>query len=289
MFFFVRHSVLFAATLLVAVSTINGQSVDAVTSALKHAGISERFGESIPLDTELVDESGATVRLGDIVNGERPVILTFVYHTCPMLCSMVLEAVTQSIRDIDWTPGIEYEILTVSIGVDDTPTSAATQKERYLKKFGRPEAAPGWHFLTGEPSAVRSLADAVGFGYDYDEESGEYGHAAVVILLSPDGKVNRYLYGINYPSFDLRAGLVEASEGRVGNIVDRLIMYCFLYDPAEGSYVPQAWLAMRLAGGFTVVLLAGLLAMLWRRERDDATIVSHDDEQGPDSARQGEG
>jgi len=226
----------------------------------------------------LLDEDGREVVIGSFFDGDRPVLLNFVYHTCPMLCSMVLEATTKAAAEIDWTPGDEYRIVSISMSDADTPESASRQKAKYLDKLGKPGADDGWHFLTGEADQVARIAGSVGFEYEKDEGSGEYGHAAVVILLSPTGKVSRYLYGISYKPFDVRAGLVEASEGNVGNVVDRLIMFCFLYDPAEGSYVPQAWLAMRVAGGLTILLLGSFIGLFWIRERRNSRAAARETE-----------
>jgi len=267
--------VIAAAVLMsVATTTVTAQAVDAVTSKLKRAGIHERLGQPVDRSAILVDEDGNEVAFADFLDNDRPVILNFIYHSCPMLCSMVLEAMTKSISQIDWTPGDQYEIVSISISDADTPETATRQKAKYVEKLGIPEAAAGWHFLTGTADQVAKVAESVGFGYDKDDKTGEYAHGAALVLLSPSGTVSRYLYGIRYPPFDLRAGLVEASEGIVGNIVDRLIMFCFHYDPAEGSYVPQAWLAMRLAGGLTVVLLGSALGVMWMRERKNSTIVA---------------
>lgn len=255
-----------------SVALTSAQPVDAVTGVLEHAGISERIGETVDLDARFVDEMGQAVRFGDYFDGERPVVLTFVYHECPMLCSLVLEGLTKSMRQIEWRPGDEYEAVTVSISPSETPELALRQKDRYVARLEDDQAAAGWHFLVGAEDDIKSLTASTGFAFDKDEESGEYGHAAVVILLSPDGTVTRYLYGISYAPFDLRAALIEASEGRVGSVVDRLIMFCFQYDPVEGSYVPQAWLAMRVAGGLTLLLLVGLLTVFWRKERSDQKV-----------------
>lgn len=254
------------------------QPVDAVTGVLQRAGITERLGDYIVTDATLLDEDGREVLSGSFFDGDRPVLLNFVYHSCPMLCSMVLEATAKAAREMDWTPGDEYRIVSISMSDADTPETASRQKAKYVDKLGKPRANEGWHFLTGQADQVARVAKSVGFGYDKDEESGDYGHAAALILLSPTGKVSRYLYGISYEPFDVRAGLVEASAGKVGNVVDRLIMYCFLYDPAEGSYVPQAWLAMRVAGGLTVLLLVLFLGIFWIRERRNSTITAHETE-----------
>lgn len=266
------------SVVLISVVGVSGQAADAVTGVLKHAGITERLGETVDLDAEFLDEAGNPVRLGDYFDGEHPVVLTFAYHECPMLCSMVLEGISQAMKGLKWKLGDEYRALTVSISPTEGPELSAGAKKRYLAKFDYPDASDGWHFLTGREQDIASLTASTGFEYQKDPETGEYGHTAVVILLSPKGVVSRYLYGISYEPFDLRAGLVEASEGQVGNVADRLILYCFQYDPAEGSYVPHAWLAMRLAGGLTILLLAAFLIVFWRRERVSSEARPESDE-----------
>ena len=244
------------------------QPIDAVTGLLKRAGISEHIGEPLALDTPFLDETGQEVLLSSYFDGQHPVALTFVYHDCPMLCSMVLEGLTKAMREIEWKVGDEYRALTISISPTDSPESAMRQKNRYASRLEDADVDDGWHFLSGSEANIATVTASAGFDFELDATSGEYGHAATVILVSPTGIITRYLYGISYSSFDLRAALIEASEGRVGGLADRLIMFCFQYDPAEGSYVPQAWLAMRLAGGLTFVMIAGMLVMFWRRERE---------------------
>jgi len=279
----IAHTALVFATVVVAASSAAGQPTDAVTGVLKRAGITEHIGEAIDLDATFVDESGNPVVMRDYFDGEHPVALTFVYHTCPMLCSMVLDGLSKAMAGIEWTLNDEYRAVSVSIEPKDTPEMAAQQKARFVSRLEDPEAGAGWGFLTGEEDQIVSLASSAGFDFEKDPETGEYGHAATVILVSPQGKITRYLYGISYAPFDLRAGLIEASEGKVGGIADRFIMFCFHYDPVEGSYVPHAWLAMRLAGGLTLVLLVGLLAVLWKREHTNQSVDIEEKElQGSD-------
>lgn len=269
----IAHTIVLAAvTAVLGTVTAAAQPVDAVTDVLKRAGITERIGEPVSLNARFMDETGKMVSLVDYFDGERPVALTFVYHECPMLCSLVLEGLTKAMREIEWKPGKEYRAVTVSISPSETPEQARRQKERYVSKLDDASAADGWAFLTGAEEDIASLTASAGFDFEKDADSGEYGHAATVILVSPRGVVTRYLYGISYEPFDLRAGLIEASEGRVGSLADRLIMFCFQYDPVEGSYVPVAWLAMRLAGGLTLLLLTGFLVVLWRREKTDVKL-----------------
>jgi len=275
---FLKIVVFTVAAVFLSTAVVWAQASDAVTGVLTHAGITERLGDTVDLNAQFFDEEGNVVRFGDYFDGEHPVVLTFAYHECPMLCSMVLKGISQAMNGIEWHLGDEYRAVTVSISPTEGPELAARAKKRFVSNIDYPGASDGWSFLTGQEKDIASLTSSAGFEYQKDPETGEYGHAAVVILLSPQGVVTRYLYGISYAPFDLRAGLVEASEGRVGGLADRLILYCFQYDPAEGSYVPHAWLAMRVAGGVTILLLAGLLFMFWRRERVSGADESKSDE-----------
>ncbi|MGA7307201.1 MAG: SCO family protein [Rhodothermales bacterium] len=274
----VHIALLTFVVLLSSLDRVQAQAADAVTGILKHAGVTERLGDTVDLDSQFLDEHGKPVRIGDYFDGEHPVVLTFAYHNCPMLCPLVLQGLTKAMNGARWTLGQEYRSVTVSISPTETPDVALSAKKRYMSMLKDPEASAGWSFLTGNEANIASLTSSAGFEFEKDPETGEYGHAAVVVLLSPKGVVTRYLYGITYSPFDLRAGLVEASEGKVGGVADRLILYCFHYDPAEGSYVAPAWLAMRLAGGVTVLLLAGFLFVFWRRERVNGEDVSKSDE-----------
>ncbi|WP_228350549.1 SCO family protein [Rhodocaloribacter litoris] len=235
--------------------------------AFEGVGIEERLGEHVPAGLTFLDETGAEVRLGDYLGGERPVALNLVYFDCPMLCSLVLDRFTQTLRQMTWTPGEQFEVLTVSFAAGETPDLAARAKARYLSALGRPEAARGWHFLTGTEENIRALAAAVGFSFKWVEEAGEYAHPTALILLGGDGKITRYLHGMDYPAADVRKALVEASEGKVGTTLDRVLLYCFRYDPEANSYVPHAVNLMKLGGLLTVVVLALMLFVFWRRER----------------------
>jgi protein SCO1/2 len=235
-------------------------------------GVDEKLGARVPLDATFVDHTGRQVRLGDLVDGERPVLLQFAYFTCPALCNLVQDGVVKALAEVPWTIGDQYRVITLSIDPRDTPQTAARNRQRMLSRYDRAEARKGWHFLVGrEPEIVR-VAGAVGFRYFWDPRQEQYGHPAVVVLLSPSGVVARYLYGLEYAPADLRLGLFEASEGRSMSTLDRALLYCFHYDPREGRYVVVARNVMRLGG---VVTLAGLGAFLgfywlreWRRRRD---------------------
>jgi protein SCO1/2 len=193
-------------------------------------------------------------------------MLTLNYYRCPMLCGLQLNGVVDGLERMDWTPGVEFEMVTVSIDPLETPELAQAKKQNYLKRLQRPAAARGWHFLTGKQAAIERLAETVGFGYTYDPESGQYAHAAAIIVATPDGRVARYLYGIEYPPRKLKLGLMEASEGRIGGPLDQLIMYCYHYDPSSRRYAPVAMNIMRVGGGVTVVVLGLSLGTFWLRE-----------------------
>jgi protein SCO1/2 len=232
--------------------------------ALAGIGIEQRLDRPIPLDLAFTDERGASVRLGDYF-GERPVILVPAYYTCPMLCSQVLRGVAASLAAVGLEIGRDFEVVTVSFDPRDTSASAAASKRGVLERYRRPGAERGWHFLTGAEEASRALFDAAGFAYRWDPRTGQYAHASGIMLLTPDGRLARYFFGIEYAPRDLRLGLVEASEGRIGSPADRLFLFCFAYDPATGRYGATVMTVLRLAAILTVVGLALLIFVLGRR------------------------
>lgn len=237
---------------------------------LEDIGVDEKLGTSVDGSLEFVAENGRPVRLGSYLNQGRPVILNFVYYSCPMLCSMVLNGVTASIRDLAWTPGKEYEILTISFDPRETHELANAKKQAYLASFDRP--APGWHFLADNNDSAKKLATQVGYKYHWDKSRNQYAHTASLIMLTPDGKVARYLYGIKYKAFDLRLGLTEAAQGRLqGTKMEQMLLYCFQYDPNARSYVMTARNIMRGGGAMTVLILGATLMRFWRREREQVS------------------
>ena len=257
----------FALSLLAPASALAQRAGQPLPDAYGEAGLDEQLGEAIPTDVGFYNEAGERVTLGSFFEDGRPVILNFVYHNCPMLCNLLLDGFTNALQEMDWTPGGEFEVVTVSFAADETPELAARAKARYLKVLGRPEAADGWHFLTGSEASIQELAQAVGFSFAWNEQLQQYAHPAALVFLSPEGKVTRYLYGLQYPPGDVRRALVEASDGTVGTTVDRLLLYCLQYDPNAGSYVLHAQNAMKLGGLLTVLVLGMGLFLLWRRER----------------------
>jgi protein SCO1/2 len=242
------------------------QRTEPLPQDLEDIGVTQNLDAALPLDLEFTDDEGRRVTLGDYFDSDRPVLLSLVYYECPMLCTLVLDGMVRVMEEMEWVPGDQFEVVTVSIDPEETTELALQKKESYLRSYGKPEAAAGWHFLTGEQDAIRSLADAVGFRYRYMEENGEFAHPAVLFVLTPDGRVSRYLFGVQHDPQTLRLSLVEASAGGIGNPVDKFLLYCYRYDPAEGRYAPVAMQLMRIGGGVTVVLLGSVLLTFWIRE-----------------------
>ena len=233
---------------------------------LREVGVTEHLDARLPLDLALVDDAGKSVFLRDYFDGSRPVILTLNYYRCAMLCNLQLNGLVQGLAGLGWTPGQEFEIVTVSINPRETPTLARMKKQSYIAELGRPAAAAGWHFMTARESEIERLAETVGFRYSYDPKEDQYAHAAALMVVTPDGRVARYLYGIEYPPRDLRFALLEASRGEIGSPWDQVLMFCFHYDPSSRQYAPVAMNIMRLGGGLTVLTLGSALGLLWARE-----------------------
>ncbi len=239
---------------------------------LKDVTIQEHLGSQVSIsDIVLFDQSGKPVKLAEFFQKGHPVILTIVYYECPNLCTFVLNGLVSSLKTLDWTPGNQFEIVTVSMNPKESFELANRKKEAYLKSYGRPEAAAGWHFLTGEESQIRKLASEVGFGYRYDEQEKQYAHGSVIFALTPEGKISRYLYGIEFPNKDLRLALLEASNGKIGTVVDRFLLFCYRYDPHTRKYSVYLTQLMQLSCGITVILFGGYLAVFWRRQRKGAS------------------
>ena len=244
----------------------SAQLVEQVPEALEEVGITEHLDAKLPMDLEFRDEDGISVTLGSFFDGERPVILTLNYYRCPMLCGLMLNGLVDGLDQMEWTPGQEFEIVTVSINPLETPALAKEKKQNYIKRYGRPSAMSGWHFLTGNEPEIDRLAETVGFRFVYDPVEKQYAHAAAIFVCTPDGRVARYLYGIEYPPKRLKLGLLEASEGKIGTTLDQLILYCYHYDPTNRRYSPVAMNIMRVGGGATASILAVTLGIFWFRE-----------------------
>jgi protein SCO1 len=251
-------------------STARAQSQNARPRLLRDVGIDQKLNEQIPLDLSFRDESGKSVILREYF-GDKPVILALVYYDCPMLCTEVLNGLLRSLENIRLGVGKEFSVLTVSFNPRETPGLAASKERIYVGLYGRPGGAEGWHFLTGEEASIQRLAKAVGFRYAYDPDSGQYAHATGIVVLTPMGRIARYYYGIEYPSRDLRLGLVEASAGRIGSPVDQILLFCYHYDPATGKYGLLIMNVIRAAGLATILGLGILLLVMFRAERDRKT------------------
>lgn len=256
-----------AAAAAVLSSPGSGQTTDLDPPDADEVGIVERLNQQVPLDVRFTAENGASVTLGEYFNNDRPVVLTLVYYNCPSLCNALLNSFTGTLREIDWTAGEEFEIVTVSIDPSETAQLAAGKKRTYLEEYGRPEAAGGWHFLVGRQPEIQRLAEAVGFGFRYEEGTGLYTHAAGLMILTPDGRLSRYLTDLIFEPQTLRLALVEAAEGTIGTPVQRLLLrFCYTYDPSAGKYVVAARKVMAIGGGLTVLVVLFGLGLLWRRE-----------------------
>ena len=232
---------------------------------LKAVGVDQRLDEQLPLDLQFRDETGKAVRLGDYF-GKRPVILNLAYFGCTMLCGEVQTGIIGSLRTLQFNPSTDFDLVTVSFDPRETPEQAAAKKKSLLMRYHRPGAEQGWHFLTGDQKNIEALTKSVGFDYQYDANSGQWAHAAAIILLTPKGKISKYFYGVEFAPKDLRFGLIEASENKIGTIVDQMLLYCYHYNPATGKYGAVIMNVLRLAGVATVLILGGLVLILFRRE-----------------------
>jgi protein SCO1 len=264
-----------AATVVLASTAVSAQVIRAPETkrikppGLEHVGIDQRLNEQLPLDLQFKDESGQTVKLGDYFHSGRPVLLNFVYYECPMLCGEVLNGVSAALKVLKFTPGTEFEVVTVSIDPREKPPLAAAKKQTYMARLGRPDAAKGWHFLTGEKAQIDALANAAGWHYQFDTKTNQFAHAAGIMLVTPQGKLAQYYYGVEYSARDLRLGIIEASQNRIGSIADQVLLYCYHYDPRTGKYGAVITNIMRAAGALTAVLLGGFLVLMFRRETHD--------------------
>ena len=231
---------------------------------LKNVGIEQHLDEQIPQNLEFRDETGKAVRLGDYF-GDKPVILSLVYYRCPMLCSEVLSGLESALRVLKFDVGKDFQVLTVSFDPHDTPEIATAKKAEYIRRYRRDGAAEGWHFLTGSQESIDALTRAAGFQYEYDPKSGQFAHTTAIMILTPQGKIAQYYFGVDYAPKDLRLGLVQASQGKIGNVVDELLLYCYHYDPTTGKYGAIISRILQLSAAATILILGGLLLILFRR------------------------
>ncbi len=239
-------------------------------SDLSNVGIEQRLDQQVPLDLQFKDETGKTVRLGDYFKSGRPVLLNLVYYTCPMLCGEELAGEASALGVLRFTPGNEYEVVSVSFNPDETPKDAAEKKQVYVSRMNErlehKTNGDGWHFLTGQPAEIKQLADAVGFHYRRDPSTGQFIHAAGIMIVTPTGKIAQYYYGVEFSPKDIRLGLIEASRDKIGTLVDQVTLYCYHYDPKTGRYGAVVTNIMRLAGAATMLILGGFLIVMFRRD-----------------------
>lgn len=234
---------------------------------LEGVGITEHIGTQIDLNLDFRDESGQLVKLRNVIDGSKPVLLGMVYYGCPNLCNFFMNGVTDVLKDLKWTPGNEFEVLMVSIDPSEGSKLASEKKENHLKAYGRMESRNGWHFLTGSEANIKTLAAQVGFGYKWDEASKQWAHTSAAIITTPYGQVSRYLYGIMFDSQTLRLSLFEAGKNKIGGLVDQIVLFCFKFDPTRNKYSFYAMNLMRVAAAFTVLILALFLIPYWKRNR----------------------
>ncbi len=230
---------------------------------LKNVGIEQNLNAQIPPALMFRDETGKAVQLGDYF-GKKPLILNLVYYQCPMLCGEVLSGLESALRVLKFDVGKEFDVLTVSFDPKETPEMASAKKAEFLKRYGRPGAAAGWHFLTGPPTSIDALTKAAGFQYQYDPKSGQFAHATAIMLLTPEGKIAQYYYGVEFAPKDLRLGLIQASENKIGTVVDQVLLYCYHYDPETGKYGAIISRILQLAAGATVLILGTFLVVMFR-------------------------
>jgi protein SCO1/2 len=246
---------------------LRAQRTEPLPKQLEGVGVDEHPSAKIPLDLEFKDSSGKPVKLEQFFDGKRPVMLTLNYSNCPMLCSLQLNGLFDAMQRMPWDIGGKFQMITVSFDPLETPERAQLTKQKYLEQYRRAGAAEGWHFLTGREENIKKLADAVGFHYRYDPSKRQYYHVAVTFILTPDGRVSRYLYGVEYDPQTLRLSLLEAADGKIGSTVDRILLFCFHYDAAKGRYGPAAFHLMQVGGGLMVLVLGGVILLLRRREK----------------------
>lgn len=245
----------------------NADLTTGLPPALKEIGVEQKLDEQLPLDLNFKDEDGRMVRLGDYFGKGRPVIIAFVYYECPMLCSQVLNGLTGSLKGISFDAGKEFDVVAISFDAAefDKPELAKAKKAAYLERYGRPGTADGWHFLTGDEDTIKAITSAAGFSFKWDEKSQQFAHAAVIMVATPEGKLSRYLFGIDYSPKDLKFAIMESAENKVGGIAEKLMLYCYHYDPSTGKYGLAILNVMRLGGVATLIGLGAMLLIFWKR------------------------
>ena len=236
---------------------------------LQRVGIEQRLGESLPLDAKFKNEDGKEIALGELFKSGRPVVLALVYYECPMLCNQVLNGLSGSMKGMSLDPGKDYDVVAISFDAreNDKPGLAANKRQSYVERFDRNGTEGGWHFLTGQQASIDAVTKAAGFKYEWDEKSNQFAHASAVMVVTPDGRLSHYFYGIDYAPKDLKLGLVEAADKKIGSVTDKLLLYCYHYDPATGKYGFAVINAMRIGGILTVLGMGAMSFVFWRRNK----------------------
>lgn len=243
------------------------KSSNEVPNEIKDVGINEHLGSSLDPNLTFTDDNGKVVKLGDYFNQKKPVVLSPVYFNCPNLCNLHLNGITAAFKELKWTIGKEFIAIAVSIDPQEDHTLAAAKKETYIKEYGRPEAKEGWHFLTGTKSQVEKLTSQLGFKYKWDEQTSQWSHSAMAGVITPQGVISRYLYGVVFSEKTLRLSLVESSNGLVGQLIDKVVLFCFKYDPARKTYAFYAYNLVKVGAALTVIVLGFVLFSFWMRQR----------------------
>ncbi len=244
-------------------------TANGIPDPLKRVGIEQRLGESLPLDAEFKDENGNIVKLGSYFGKGRPVVLALVYYECPMLCNQILNGLTGTLKGVSFDAGKEFDVVAVSFDPKefDKPELAKNKKASYMERYARPGTEGGWHFLTGQQASIDAITKAAGFKYEWDEKSEQFAHGSGIMIVTPDGKLSRYLYGIDYSPKDVKFSLMESAESKVGGLTDELLLYCFHYDPSTGTYGFQILSAMRIAAIATLLGMGLMGFVFWRRNK----------------------
>jgi protein SCO1/2 len=275
----------FSSIIIVLVLLVSGSAfaypeapdyVSSNSQLLRKAGVDQKLNNLVPLDTTFRDSTGATVKLGKYFEPGKPVVLALVYYSCNMLCPMTLDGITKSLRELNTTAGKDYNVVFVSFNPKETPEIAAAKKLEYTAEYNRPGTESGWHFLTGDEVNINRLADAVGFRYFFDVRTQQYGHASAIMLLTPDGHLSRYFYGLEYAPEDLRLGLVEASRGKIGSLADAILLLCCKYDPTTGKYGLMVTRMLSIGGGITILAVGSMIGFFVLRDKNKLPLKTGD-------------
>lgn len=234
---------------------------------LQAVAVDQNLSQKLDLNLQFTDDKGVTAPLGRFFNGPKPVLMAMVYYNCPSLCSYHLNGLNDTMKQLKWTAGQQFELVAVSMDHTETPDLAAKKKSNYVKEYGRPESENGWHFLVGSKENVKALADQLGFRFTWLEDKKQFAHAAVAYVITPEGKISRYLHGIQVDPDTLKMSLLEASDGKIGSVVEQIMLFCFQFDPKKNKYTLYAWNIMRIGAALMVVMLALVLVPVWRREQ----------------------